>query len=618
MDQSPSVHNQGPVQGQNIAQHQQIIQHFYAPAPAPLLSHRPKEYLPIQSRTFFYPRPHEFERMEQLLFKPTSEQAPISPVRVALIGMGGIGKSQLAAELANRYRSRFPDGIFWTEALAESDFEWQQLLAKLAIRTDYFPPDDDISHPEYQERRARHLCRYLAEHSAALLILDNVSAPYSILPALTNLAGVELRCTIVYTSRHRIVPDDFIVYDVEVLPEEVALRLLLEGRRPTLLSSLLDDKLEDAETKAARKVCQMVGYLPLAIMHLRGVLSYRRTLTLVQLVRLLQERGTLAVAQRSMLGSSERTLDATFRLSWEMVNGDLERRMFKLLGYFPEAALIPRWLLKCALNPGEEYDEFGPLEDALLFLQEVNLVEELSTRQLRLHPLVREFAQQLVTEDADGGKSLRDETARRLAHEFDDIERLEQRALREGYWECFNQVKAVREYIQLLGSVQEERLLRIERYLDRESYLLGSGKWWPDKIPGLFYQQLSNRFVEDGQPPGKRTRAIPTLWLRQMRPVETEDSALLRVLTGSRDEVRRVAFSPDGVTLASCGREGMVWLWDVASGKVLRTLQAHENGVEGLAFSPDGTTLASSAYDRTIRLWDVASGKILRTRGRAT
>jgi WD40 repeat protein len=87
----------------------------------------------------------------------------------------------------------------------------------------------------------------------------------------------------------------------------------------------------------------------------------------------------------------------------------------------------------------------------------------------------------------------------------------------------------------------------------------------------------------------------------------------LRTLTGHRDSVWSVAFSPDQHSLASGGWNGEVKLWDSASGRELQTLAGHTKRVQSVAFSPNAKKLASASDDRTIKLWDVASGHELLT-----
>ena len=60
---------------------------------------------------------------------------------------------------------------------------------------------------------------------------------------------------------------------------------------------------------------------------------------------------------------------------------------------------------------------------------------------------------------------------------------------------------------------------------------------------------------------------------------------------GNGYDVRAVAFSPDGVTLA-CSGHSEVRMWDAASGQLLLFPRAFCGNARGLAFSPDGRRLA--------------------------
>jgi WD40 repeat protein len=85
-----------------------------------------------------------------------------------------------------------------------------------------------------------------------------------------------------------------------------------------------------------------------------------------------------------------------------------------------------------------------------------------------------------------------------------------------------------------------------------------------------------------------------------------------------KQNARSIAFSSDGQRLAAAGSDGIVRIWQVATGQLLRELKGHSGGLYAVAISHDGKTIASGGggdgtapQANEVRLWDAKTGELI-------
>lgn len=244
---------------------------------------------------------------------------------VTLTGPGGVGKSRLALELAERLRSEFRHGIIWTDLCClECDGDIESTLWNSIAATEPEPPD---LHKALLSR-LRPLSLAIILDGAEPIVADVARVVRDILSDLPSVRFI-------VTSREPLgLPGEAVTqvhpltlpatHDPVDIAASAAVKLFLNRAE----ASDFQPNPSQLET-ISRMVCQLEG-IPLAI---EIAASRLRTMSLEDLCRRLGDRLGLLQTARRTGEDRHRTLQATFEWSYDLLSRD-ERAAFCLLGVF--------------------------------------------------------------------------------------------------------------------------------------------------------------------------------------------------------------------------------------------------------------------------------------------
>lgn len=584
------------------------VHHHYPPPP------QPKFVVPFPHNEHFVGRDDDLQRLHAALQK--GETVGVRPAM--LTGMGGIGKTQLAVEYAYRYQSDYPGGVYWVNAAQD----WQDELASLAIRVGL--RKDDVPESERRLRLVLAFADFLNDHPNTLIIFDNVEDPRLLRTPAPGFVPTELNCSLLFTTRRRVPDLPFESIEVRVLPEMAALELLLstEARRELLLR--LRNENIDPEIDAARTICRSLGYLPLALALAAAYLGKYPRISLAGYLRRLEKEGGLETVDASgadpldLPTRHDAAVRATLKSQWDVLENEDARLVLQAAALLGEAVQIPRARLVLLIGLSDESTEGfpTPLEQALVVLHDLWLVEDLTEQEIRLHPLVGQFAVGTIP----APKSYAYACLTRMANSLGNFARLNQEVAKRGIDPVLDDLRsgidvAVQHRTIGIGAEVTDRLIRLSHVLNLEVHHLR--QWDAAQQPSFFLQQFANRCLELGlNDLWERATTQLSGWrlpyLRERFRLGHESRELFRTFENQRAIATKVAVTPDGKFIVSAYGDGTLRIWSFETGRLIRLLLGHSDCANDVAITPSSEFIVSASADRSLIIWSLVTGQIVR------
>ncbi|WP_420644491.1 NB-ARC domain-containing protein [Candidatus Leptofilum sp.] len=280
-----------------------------------------------------------------------------------LYGMGGVGKTTLAARLAYDCRHHFSDGILWARVDTSS------VMANLGLFADAY----GVSVNQYSDEATRsQAVRNLLAGKRALIVLDNVERSEQVRRLLPPTG----KCAVLITTRKRNLrvargASHFHIRPFSTKREEAV----------TLFSHIVGKEAVHAEKKTFVAIADSLGHLPLATAIIAGRLAYEPGWTTARILQQLME----TKKRLDAVADEDQSIHATFEIGYQALPAHLQT-FFAALGVF-------------------EGDDFGleaitavtttTLEEAhknAVQLCSLSLLQHGKKDRFHLHPLLKDYA----------------------------------------------------------------------------------------------------------------------------------------------------------------------------------------------------------------------------------
>ena len=339
--------------------------------------------------THFLGRPDLMRRVRDALLVDLQKPQVLASAdaKVGMQGMGGIGKSVLAAALSRdrQVRQSYPDGVVWVacaQHLADED-----LVKRQRDLAHHLGGDDEFT----SLAQGQAILRQLLADKAVLLVLDDVWRAAD--AKAFDILGP--RCRMLVTTR-----DAGILHTLN--GELVAVSLFTEPEALQLLADAVGVE-PSALPIEAREVVRECGLLPLALA-LSGAMARKRGGDFHSVLERLRRADLEKIADRESINEQHRSIWRAMQASVEMLPQD-EQHRFAELAVFATEQTIPEKAVATLWSHTGKLDDLDT-EELLINLEERSLIQldqkadadGTVCRRFRLHDLLHDYTVRIAGE----------------------------------------------------------------------------------------------------------------------------------------------------------------------------------------------------------------------------
>lgn len=565
--------------------------------------------LPFPQNADFIGREKELVWIHQQLIGGTD---PLSG-KVGVVGMAGIGKTQLAIEYAYRFQRSYPRGIYWING------------AEAVVDEFYRVADEDYNHdfgtPASTPFQA--LNNFFNGEGNLLLIIDNLDDLRKLSqPILNGRTIVESSFYVLFTSRSKLPLPTVQYITLSPFAEKDAYTYIMR----TIGNRLLEEEVE--HTYLLKDLCRAIGYLPLA---LSLAVSYLRNHPKTSLTdyaeRLIAENPVNILDQtvdRTSLAENHILHSLRVALTTQVSGlGSYDsRKLLDIIALLPEADYVPTEILELIVKFQDDTDE-QPIRllSALRQLVSNHLLEELQAGQVRLHPLVHAFIRESL--ESEPAVDLAVQCALSLLAKMEDMNFLDRFVVTHDSHILQDYLHKILKLVSDEFNLLEEdswkayqtkvrdlqrRILALIHLLQQESTTIDI--WRQGRHSNLFLQQVMNRALQVGllaisNSASSALENSLTPFFRLRWHIGKRSPFLRHTITAHNHWVNDIVFHPNSAEFFSASEDALIRIWDKRTGELKRTLEGHRGPVNCIDISSDGRLLVSGSDDNTVRIWDL-------------